>query len=208
MPASLARMSTPPSSLSASSWGSGSGEDLVRSDVSPDEVGLTFSNGGPVLEGGPAVVGPHQLEDSGSALDALHPQAWPELPGGKIGDELRNSSPERRVLPRRERREVAPKPIGLGEGRHACRSVVEGLDEGRRGFERRYATGLDVLGGLALTLLPLPGPEPGLGRVDELLRAKQDPVGRDLDLERVALLQVGGLTHVLRDGHLALRTDD
>jgi hypothetical protein len=52
-------------------------------------MGFTVSNRGPVLEGGPPVVGPRHLEDSGGAL---HPSARDVggLVGGEEGDRCRD----------------------------------------------------------------------------------------------------------------------
>src|SRR5450756_1392134 len=52
----------------------GAGEDVVRSDPSPDDVGLLCVNRGPMLERGAPVVGPRHLEHSLSALDSLDPE--------------------------------------------------------------------------------------------------------------------------------------
>ena len=58
--------------------GSGTLEDLVRTNSAPYDVGLTMDDLGCVLERGPTIWGPGHLEDARRTLDTFHAQAVAE----------------------------------------------------------------------------------------------------------------------------------
>src|ERR1700733_12964255 len=58
--------------------------------------------------------------------------------------------------------------------------------------------------GLALAGLPLRGPEPGLFRVNQLLRSQQDALLGQFGVEEIALFQVCGLPDLVGEGELAV----
>ena len=80
---------------------------------------LAFANHMTVLERGPTVVGPGQLEDARRALDSPDPKAGTKPPGWQVSDELRGGPPKAGLLRSRQPCEVPLEWIGLRERRHA-----------------------------------------------------------------------------------------
>src|SRR3972149_6874122 len=89
------------------------------------------------------------------------------------------------------------------EGRQAALPRPESGEEFLGAVEALTRAGLELVGGFSLALLPGRGPEPRLRRVDDLLRAKTDALGRQLDGDRIPLGQVGGLPDLCGNRQLA-----
>ena len=114
---------------------------------------------------------------------------------------------EQQLLFARESAEVLDEPRqALVRGQRAGLLVVnvraERGQELFAGLVLFAAAQCDLEGCIALALLPGGGPEPRLCRVDDLLRPEQDPVRYQLDLHRIALLEMDRLTDLRRDRDL------
>src|SRR5438445_8621149 len=83
-------------------------------------------------------------------------------------------------------------------GIERLRPLVEGAHHRVVALEAIETPGSEILIGLALPCLPGRLPEPGLSRVNDLLRAEQDSVRGHLHLDKVPLDWTGGSQHLGR----------
>jgi hypothetical protein len=94
-------------------------EDVVSPDAPPYDVGLAGLDPVAVLKRCPAIGSPGHLEDSRCALNALDPQALPELTNGpEVLDQRRDRRQEGDLLFRAEANEVSPEtrePVERGQ---------------------------------------------------------------------------------------------
>ena len=176
-------------------------EYIMRTHASPDDVCFTRGDLAPVLEGRPPVGGPRHLEDAGGPLHALHPKSRSKRSRFQVGHEPCDRRQKYSLLVSRKRVEVGAEAGQPGKGGHALSASAprppwsfcptpQGREEVLAGAEDLQTIAGKIGIRFPLPLLPLRRPKPCLGGVDDLLRPKQNPLGRDLGIQEIAFFEM------------------
>jgi hypothetical protein len=188
-------------------------EHIVSTDASPDDVCFTRSDLAPVLEGRPPVGGPRHLEDARGPLHAFHPKTRSKRARFQVGYELCDRRQKCCLLVSRKRVEVSTEAGQPGKGGHALsastpwppRSLCptpQGREELLAGAEGFPTIASKIGIRFPLPLLPFLRPKPRLGGIDDLLRPEQNPLGRDLGIQEIALCEMRSGADLLWESQL------
>jgi hypothetical protein len=173
----------------------------MSTHASPDDVSFTKGDLAPVFEGCPPVGGPRHLEDACGPLHALHPKTRSKRSRFEVGYKERNHRQRCCLLVSRKRVEVGAEAGQPGKGGHPLSASAprppwrfcptpQGREELLAGAEDFHTIAGKIGIRFPLPLLPLRRPKPCLGGVDDLLRPKQNPLGRDLGIQEIAFFEV------------------